>query len=97
MNTILALLLTVFGVTLLVKNKSASLKLRSFFSQRFNDAGGAETLLGSIDPNRPVNAFTYRLVVVFFAIFLILFAFNVAFGPIYTYQSSGENSILNVK
>jgi hypothetical protein len=68
--------------------------LRQFFSTRFNESSGTKTAFGSIDPNKPVNAFIYRTVVIFAALFMLIMAFHFAFGPIYTGSASQNGSIL---
>ena len=97
MNYILSIILAVVGIFVLLRNKSASVWLRQFFSTRFNESGGANTVFGSIDPNKPVNAFTYRMVVIFAAIFMLVMAFHFAFGPIYTGSASQNDSILQIQ
>jgi hypothetical protein len=54
------------------------------------------SVFGSVDPNRPVNAFTYRLVVIFAAMFMLTMAFHFAIGPIYTGEDSQNGSLLQV-
>jgi hypothetical protein len=97
MNYILSIILAVAGIFVLIRNKSASIWLRHFFSIRFKESGGTNTVFGSIDPNKPVNAFTYRMIVIFAAIFMLIMAFHFAFGPIYTGSASQNGSILQTQ
>lgn len=97
MKYLLSIILAVTGLVLLAKNKSASVWLRGFFSRRFKESGGTDTFLGSVDPNKSINAFTYRIVVIFSGLFFLIMAFVATFGPIYTGSASQNGSMLEVQ
>jgi hypothetical protein len=96
MSYLLAATLAIAGIAIIVRNKSLSEKLGSFYSQRFSATfGKLAHVFGWDDPTSSFNKFMYRGFVITVGIILLVFAIAAFFGPIETESAVQQtNSLL---
>jgi hypothetical protein len=96
MNYLLSAVLAIAGIGILIRNKTLSEKLGTFYARRYSATFGKPArVLGLDNPNTPFNKFMYRAFVITAGIILLVFAAAALFGTNFVGPSAqSSNSLL---